>query len=102
MYHVGLIENFTLQTLLNLQTFKIFRGFIPVLACVYVCVCVSVCLSVSVSVSVSLYVCSARNKDQKMVGHFYEDRIFHRLLLAVPLKMYRNLADHNGFWSAKC
>ena len=32
---------------------------------------------------------SARNKDQKLVDHFYEDRIFYRLLIAVPLKMYR-------------
>ena len=27
-----------------------------------------------------------RNKDQKLVGHFFEDRIFYRLLIAVPLK----------------
>ena len=34
---------------------------------------------------------SARNKDQKMVGHFYEDRInFYRLLISAPLRMYRN------------
>ena len=32
---------------------------------------------------------SARNKDQKLVGRFFEDRIFDRLLIAVPLKMYR-------------
>ena len=32
---------------------------------------------------------SARNKDQKLVGHFYEDRIFYRLLISVPLRMYR-------------
>ena len=31
---------------------------------------------------------SARNKDQKLVSRFYEDRIFYRLLIAVPLKMY--------------
>ena len=32
---------------------------------------------------------SARNKDQKLVGQFFEDTIFYRLLIAVPLKMYR-------------
>ena len=33
-----------------------------------------------------------RNKDQKLVNHFYEDRIFYRLLSAVLLKMYRKHA----------
>ena len=28
---------------------------------------------------------SARSKDQKLVGRFYQDRIFYRLLIAVPL-----------------
>ena len=32
---------------------------------------------------------SARNKDQKLVGHFFEDRIFYRLLIAVLLIVYR-------------
>ena len=32
---------------------------------------------------------SARNKDQKLVGRFFADRIFYWLLIAVPLKMYR-------------
>ena len=35
---------------------------------------------------------SARKKDQKLVGHFYEDRIFYRLLISVPLRMYRKFA----------
>ena len=34
---------------------------------------------------------SARNKDQKLVGHFFEDRILYRL--TVPLKMYRKLGQ---------
>ena len=32
---------------------------------------------------------SARNKDQKLVSRFFENRIFCRLLIAVPLKMNR-------------
>ena len=28
------------------------------------------------------------HKDPKLVGRFFEDRIFYRLLTAVPLKMY--------------
>ena len=32
---------------------------------------------------------SARNKDQKLVSRFFENRIFYRLLIVVPLKMYR-------------
>ena len=36
----------------------------------------------------TMYIHSARNKDQKLVGRFSEDRIFYRLLTAVPLKMY--------------
>ena len=34
---------------------------------------------------------SARNKDQKLVSRFYEDRIFYRLLITVPLRMYRKV-----------
>ena len=36
---------------------------------------------------------SARIKDQKLVGRFYENRIFYRLLIAVPLKMYRKFGQ---------
>ena len=32
---------------------------------------------------------SARNKDQKLVGHFLKIGYFYRLLITVPLKMYR-------------
>ena len=32
----------------------------------------------------------------------FEDRILYRLLITVPLKCRGNLADQNGFWSAKC
>ena len=35
------------------------------------------------------YLDSARNKDQKLIGRFSEDRIFYRLLIAIPLKVYR-------------
>ena len=45
---------------------------------------------------------SARNKNHKLVGRFFGDRIFYRLLIDIPLKYTRNLADQNGFWSAKC
>ena len=38
---------------------------------------------------------SARNKDQKLVSHFFEDRIFYRLLIAVPLRMYRKVDQPN-------
>ena len=31
---------------------------------------------------------STRNKDQKFVGRLFEDRIFYRLLIAVPMKKY--------------
>ena len=40
---------------------------------------------------------SAGNKDQKLVGHFYEDRIFYRLLIAVPLRMYRKFGWKTDF-----
>ena len=43
--------------------------------CVYLSVCVCVSVYLSMFVSVSLCVCSARNKDQKLVSHFYEDRM---------------------------
>ena len=36
---------------------------------------------------------SARNKDQKLVSRFYEDRIFYRLVIAVPLRMYRKFGQ---------
>ena len=38
---------------------------------------------------------SARNKNQKLISHYFEDKIFHRLLIAVPMKVYNtgNLAD---------
>ena len=36
---------------------------------------------------------SARNKDQELVGRFFEDGIFYRLLIAVPLKMYRKFGQ---------
>ena len=36
---------------------------------------------------------NARNKDQKLVGRFYEDRIFYRLLIAAPLRMYRKFGQ---------
>ena len=45
---------------------------------------------------------NAGNKDQKLIGHSFEDIICYRLMTAVPFKMYRNLAEQNGFWSAKC
>ena len=32
---------------------------------------------------------SARKNDQKLANRFYEDRMFYRLLIAVPLKMYK-------------
>ena len=58
--------------------------------CLYIHVCMYVCMYVCVCMCVCMYVhvCSARNKDQKLVGRFFEDRIFYRLLTAVPLKMY--------------
>jgi len=34
---------------------------------------------------------SGRNKGQKFVGHFFEDRTFCRLLIAIPLKMYSKI-----------
>ena len=32
--------------------------------------------------------CSGRNKGQKLVGRFFENQTFCKLLIAVPLKMY--------------
>ena len=45
---------------------------------------------------------SARNKDQKLVGRFLEDRIFTGYWLLSHWKCTGNMADQNGFWSAKC
>ena len=45
---------------------------------------------------------SARNNDQKLVSRFLKIGYFIGYYTAVPLKMYGNLADQNGFWSAKC
>ena len=39
-------------------------------------------------VEVRLTPTSARNKVQKLVGHFFEDRTFCRLLITIPLKIY--------------
>ena len=36
----------------------------------------------------SCKVSSVRNKGQKLVGRFFENQTFCRLLIAVPLKMY--------------
>jgi len=33
---------------------------------------------------------------------FFKDRTFHRLLIAIPLKIYSEIAGQNGFWLAKC
>ena len=41
-------------------------------------------------------------KDQKLVGWFFEERIFYRLLTTVPLKCMGNLANQSGFWLAIC
>ena len=77
--------------------------------CACVCVCADACVHVDAcgvctrpSVRAYRHLClgvcgciygvciiNARNKDQKLVGHFFEDRIFYRLLITVPLKMYR-------------
>ena len=38
---------------------------------------------------------SARNKDQKSVGHFLKT-VYFRLLTAVPLKMYRKFGQPNA------
>ena len=35
------------------------------------------------------YYISARNKDQKLVGCFFENSLFYRLLIAIPSKIYR-------------
>ena len=43
-----------------------------------------------------MYVHSGRNKDQKLVGRFLE-KLFYRLLIAVPLKMYSKYGRPN--WS---
>ena len=55
-----------------------------VCVCVYVCVvCVTVCLCV-----MCMCIHSGRNKDQKLVSCFFEEKIFYRLLIAIPMKMY--------------
>ena len=47
-------------------------------------------MSIVVHLDYLLSTHSARNKDQKLVGCFFEDRIFYRLLIiTVPLKVYR-------------
>jgi len=45
---------------------------------------------------------NGRNKGQKLVSHFFEDRKFCRLLITIPLKMYSEIGQPNEFWSAKC
>jgi len=57
------------------------------------CVLVSSLTYISHSVCVGdsyLQACSfsGRNKSQKLVGHFFEDRTICRLLIAIPLEMY--------------
>ena len=46
-------------------------------------------MSIVVHLDYLLSTHSAQSKDQKLVGRFLEDRIFYRLLITVPLKMYR-------------
>jgi len=36
---------------------------------------------------------SGRNKGQKLVSHFFDDRTFCRLLIAIPLKMYSKIGQ---------
>jgi len=36
---------------------------------------------------------SSRNKGQKLVGCFFEDRTFCRLLIAIPLKIYSKISQ---------
>ena len=40
--------------------------------------------------------CSARNKDQILICRLFENKIFFRLLTAVPLKMYKKFGQSNG------
>ena len=51
-----------------------------------VCVCVS----------------RGRNKGQKLVGLFFENQVFCRLLIAVPLKMYSKFGRPKSILVAKC
>ena len=37
---------------------------------------------------------SARNKDQELVGRFLNIEYFYRLLIIVPLKMYRKYGNY--------
>ena len=46
--------------------------------CTCTCVCLCMCNCDS----------SVKDKSQKLVGRFWEDRTFYRLLTAVPLKLY--------------
>ena len=36
---------------------------------------------------------SARNKDQELVGHFLNIEYLYRLLITLPLKMYRKYGN---------
>ena len=51
------------------------------------------------SMMTTAYICfvitshTTRNEDQKLVCCFYEYRIFYRLLIAVPLQMYRKFGQ---------
>ena len=46
--------------------------------------------------------CSARNKDQKLVSGFLKIGYFTGYWLLSHWKCTGNMADQNGFWSAKC
>ena len=48
-------------------------------------------------VPISLYPPNGRNKDQKLVSHFFENRIFCRVLIVVSLKVYSKFG-----WSTNC
>ena len=50
---------------------------------------------------VHMHILSTRSKDQKLVGHFFEDRIFIGYWLLSHCKC-TGMADQNGFWSAVC
>ena len=65
--------------------------YVCLCVCAYVCMCVCVCVCVCV-----LCVCSGRNKGQKLVAIFFEDRTFCRLLIAFPLKMYGKFGQPNA------
>ena len=63
---------------------------------------VRTCLCVHVHTQTHACMHSARNKDQKLVGHFLKIRYFMGYWLLSHSKCMGNLADQNGFWSAKC